>query len=55
MEVHEIRKAIRQRVDLDTFERMIEADEGYFSVEALQVRQNARRGIKTKSNVMVIL
>jgi hypothetical protein len=36
---------------------MIEADEGYFSVEASQVEQSAQkagRGSKTKSNVMVM-
>jgi hypothetical protein len=55
--VHKIRKAMGQRDDLCTLEGMIEADEGYFSVEASQVEQSAQkagRGSKTKSNVMVM-
>ena len=46
---------MKQRDDLYTLEGMIEANEGYFSVEASQVTQNAGLGIKTKSNVMVLL
>ncbi len=46
---------MRQRDDLYPLEGMIEADEGCFSVEASQMTQNAGRGIKIKSNVMVLL
>ncbi len=55
--VHKIREAMGQRDDRYTLEGMIEADEGYFSVEASKVEQNmqkAGRGSKTKANVMVM-
>lgn len=55
--VHKIREAMGQRDDRYTLEGMIEADEGYFSVEASTVEQDAQkagRGSVTKSNVMVI-
>ena len=55
--VHKIRQAMGQRDDRYTLEGMIEADEGYFAVEASAVergKQKAGRGSKTKSNVMVM-
>jgi transposase-like protein len=55
--VHKIRKAMGQRDDRYTLEGMIEADEGYFTVEALEVggsKQKAGRGSNTKSNVMIM-
>ncbi len=55
--VHKIREAMGQRDQRYTLEGMIEADEGYFSVEASAVerkKQKAGRGSKTKSNVMVM-
>jgi transposase-like protein len=55
--VHKIRMAMGQRDDRYTLEGMIEADEGYFTVEASAVersKQKAGRGSKTKSNVMVM-
>ncbi len=55
--VHKIREAMGQRDERYTLEGMIEADEGYFSVEASAVERNkqkAGRGSKTKSNVMVM-
>jgi hypothetical protein len=55
--VHKIREAMGQRDDRYTLEGMIEADEGYFSVEVSKLEQNtqkAGRGSKTKSTVMVM-
>lgn len=55
--VHKIREAMGQRDDRYTLEGMIEADEGYFSVEASKAEQDvqkAGRGSVTKSNVMVM-
>lgn len=55
--VHKIREAMGQRDDLYTLEGMIEADEGYFTIEASQYdhkTQKAGRGSKTKSNVMIM-
>jgi hypothetical protein len=55
--VHKLRDAMGQRDDLYTLEGMIEADEGYFSVEASKIEQNtqkAGRGSVTKSNVMIM-
>lgn len=55
--VHKIREAMGQRDDRYTLEGMIEADEGYFSVQALEVdgsKQKAGRGSNTKSNVMIM-
>lgn len=55
--VHKLRNAMGQRDDLYSLEGMIEADEGYFSVEASTVEQKAQkagRGSVTKSNVMVM-
>lgn len=55
--IHKIREAMGQRDDRYTLEGMIEADEGYFSVEASEIersRQKSGRGSKTKSNVMVM-
>lgn len=46
-----------QRDDRYTLEGMMEADEGYFSVEASKAEQDvqkAGRGSVTKSNVMVM-
>ena len=54
---HKIRAAMGKRDDSYTLEGMIEADEGYFSVEASQEERNkqkAGRGSKTKSNVMIM-
>lgn len=48
--VHKIREAMGQRDDRYRLEGMIEADEGYFSVEASKIEQNmqkAGRGSKT--------
>jgi len=55
--VHKIRVAMGKRDDRYTLEGMIEADEGYFTVEASAAersKQKAGRGSKTKSNVMVM-
>lgn len=55
--VHKIREAMGQRDDRYTLAEIIEADEGYFSVEASQGEQRshkAGRGSKTKSSVMVM-
>jgi len=55
--VHKLRDAMGQRDDLFTLEGMIEADEGYFSVETSTVEQQAQkvgRGSVTKSNVMLM-
>jgi len=55
--VHKLRKAMGQRDDRYNLEGMIEADEGYFAVEASAIERNAQksgRGSKTKSNVMVM-
>lgn len=46
-----------QRDDRYTLEGMIEADEGYFTIEASQIersKQKAGHGSKTKPNVMVM-
>jgi hypothetical protein len=55
--VHKIREAMGQRDDRYTLKGMIEADEGYFSVQAPEAdisKQKAGRGSNTKSNVMII-
>jgi hypothetical protein len=55
--VHKIRDAMGQRDDLYKLEGMIEADEGYFPVEASRSElreQKAGRGSNTKSNVMIL-
>ncbi len=55
--VHKLRKAMGQRDDRYTLEGMIEADEGYFTIEASannHKTQKKGRGSKTKSNVMVM-
>lgn len=55
--VHKIREAMGQRDDRYTLEGMIEADEGYFAVDATIAElsgQKAGRGSKSKSNVMVM-
>jgi hypothetical protein len=55
--VQKIRKAIGQRDDCYTLEGLIEADEGYFSVEASKIEQNMQklgRGSKTKANIMIM-
>ena len=55
--VHKIREVMGQRDERYTFQGMIEADEGYFSVEASAVelnKQKTGRRSKTKSNVMVM-
>lgn len=55
--IHKIREAMGQRDDRYTLEGMIEADEGYFAVEASAIgrgKQKAGRGSRTKSNVMVM-
>ena len=55
--VHKLRKAMGERDDRYTLEGMIEADEGYFTIEASEVEQKtqkAGRGSKTKSNVMIM-
>lgn len=54
---HKIREAMGQRDDRYTLEGMIEADEGYFTVDATKIERSAQkrgRGSKTKSNVMVM-
>jgi len=55
--VHKIRDAMGQRDERYTLEGMIEADEGYFTVEPSAVErgeQKAGRGSKSKSNVMIM-
>ena len=55
--VHKLRKAMGQRDDRYTLEGMIEADEGYFTIEASAHKhktQKAGRGSKTKNNVMIM-
>ena len=55
--VHKLRKAMGQRDDRYTLEGMIEADEGYFTIEAAAQKhktQKAGRGSKTKNNVMIM-
>jgi len=55
--VHKLRKAMGQRDDRYTLEGMIEADEGYFTIEASakdHATQKKGRGSKTKANVMVM-
>jgi transposase-like protein len=55
--VHKIRDAMGQRDERYTLEGMIEADEGYFTVEPSAVergKQKAGRGSKSKSNVMIM-
>lgn len=55
--VHKLRKTMGDRDDSYTLAGMIEMDEGYFTIEALeQVHkiQNAGRGSKAKSNVMIM-
>jgi len=55
--VHKLRKAMGEREDRYTLEGMIEADEGYFTIEASPQEhgtQKAGRGSKTKRNVMVM-
>jgi len=55
--VHKLRKAMGQRDDRYTLEGMIEADEGYFTIEASAYKhktQKAGRGSKTKNNVMIM-
>lgn len=55
--VHKLRSAMGQRGDRYTLEGMIEADEGYFNVDASAAERNAQkagRGSKTKSNVMMM-
>lgn len=52
--VHKLRKAIGQRNDL---ERMIEAEEGCFTIEVSaheHITQKVGRGSKTKSNGMIM-
>jgi hypothetical protein len=47
-----------QRDDRYTLEGMIEMEEGYFTIEASEQAdkmQNAGRGSKTKSNVMIMV
>ncbi len=54
---HKIRDAMGQRDDRYTLEGMIEADEGYFTVDASKLersKQKRGRGSKTKSNVMIM-
>jgi len=56
--VHKIRDAMGQRYERYTLEGMIEADEGYFTVEPSAVKrgkQKAGRGSKSKSNVMILI
>jgi len=56
--VHKIRDAMGQRDERYTLEGMIEADEGYFTVEPSAVergKQKAGRGSKSKSNVMIMV
>lgn len=55
--VHKLRKAMGEREDRYTLEGMVEADEGYFTIQASpqeHVTQKAGRGSKTKRNVMVM-
>ena len=55
--VHKIREAMGQRDDRYTLKGMIEADEGYFSVQAPEAdssNQKAGRESNTKSNVMIM-
>jgi len=55
--VHKLRSAMGQRDDRYTLEGMIEADEGYFTVDASAAERNAQkagRGSKTKANVMMM-
>lgn len=55
--VQKIREAMAQRDQSYTLEGMIEADEGYFAVEATSrelKKQKTGRGSKSKSNVMVM-
>lgn len=55
--VHKLRKAMGRRDDRYTLEGMIEADEGYFTIEASVHKhktQKVGRGSKTKSNVMIM-
>ena len=55
--VHKLRRAMGQRDDRYTLEGMIEADEGYFTIEACAHKhrtQKAGRGSKTKNNVMIM-
>lgn len=55
--VHKLRRAMGKRDDRYTLEGMIEADEGYFTIEASpneHKTQKAGRGSKTKSNVMIM-
>lgn len=55
--VHKLRDAMGQRDDRYTLEGMIEADEGYFTIEAAPLEhatQKKGRGSKTKSNVMIM-
>jgi hypothetical protein len=50
-------KVMGQRDNRYTLEGMIEADEGYFAVDASAIELNAQkagRGSKSKSNVMVM-
>ena len=54
---HKIRDAMGQRDDRYTLEGMIEADEGYFTVDASKLErsdQKRGRGSTTKANVMVM-
>ena len=55
--VHKLQKAMGEREDRYTLEGMVEADEGYFTIEASQQEhqnQKAGRGSKTKRNVMIM-
>jgi hypothetical protein len=55
--VHKLSKAMGQRDNRYTLEGMIEADEGYFAIEAAAHKhktQKAGRGSKTKNNVMIM-
>lgn len=55
--VQKLRDAKGERDDLYTLEGMIEADQGYFSLEASTIEQHAQktgRGSVTKSNGMVM-
>lgn len=55
--VHKLRKAMGDRDERYTLEGMIEADEGYFVIEASEIKhktQKAGRGSQAKSNVMIM-
>lgn len=55
--VHKLRKAMGKRDDNYTLEGMIEADEGYFTIQASDHEHNTQkkgRGSKTKQSVMIM-